>query len=367
MDNGYKLNGLDLYDEYGYLIAPGCNGDFIKPRKAKDDPFNDWEERNGYEYDLSNRTFHDREAFLKGAVLATSSSEFWRKFYALKDVLEANGTNVVEITDLDHEYEVFYSETTRCEDLTQFKESNQIGLFFDVKLKVLGEKFKGAPVNSFYYGPVANFPTNWAEITQLQFQPESRGNLVDLNTGVDHSKFCLVKRRYKTLVKAIDLSELNNSIDGEYKLITAGIVSPEGEVYDVYGMSQFLPYSFDHVHQLYLVNNYAELGLHKYYFGSVSVVPSTWAEVLTLTSQNESQNNIVTINSGTVNTKFVVVKRAIKTITNEKDITDPDNDIYGEFKVVSTVVGANNEQYEICVADQAIPYQIPHILEVTIN
>jgi len=105
-----------------------------------------------------------------------------------------------------------------------------------------------------FYGPAASIPNNSAGVRAL---PNNRftnaGNVFNLNTGNSLIRFVIALPPGVTITQVIDLDALNANITSEY--VSQGTVSVldaggNSVNYTVYAMTQAIPYSSNHRHQV---------------------------------------------------------------------------------------------------------------------
>ncbi len=109
----------------------------------------------------------------------------------------------------------------------------------------------------------------------------------------------------------------------------------------------------------------------KIFYGSVSAIPTTSAQARALASVFENDNSI-SINTGTVNTNFVVALPSGITITQVIDTVNANNDITEEYELVDgdfTIndAGGNPVSYDLYAMTIAIPYSPSTIHQITLS
>lgn len=125
----YTIDGTDMYTAYGFIPLKGCSDDILRPRKAKDRYSNDWAEENGMDWDLSSPVkYEDREITLKGIIVASSESDFWTKWSALKTKFTNSGTFTLVCNEFGSNATVkaFYKDTPKCERYTKIKNTDKV-------------------------------------------------------------------------------------------------------------------------------------------------------------------------------------------------------------------------------------------------
>ena len=246
----YLLDGVDMYDVYGFFAESGYN-DFLKLPKLKEPYSHNWGDQNGVQYDLSNPVYETRTATLRGHIEADSLDDYWSKSTALFNALKASGKRKLYIDSLEQEFEVLYRENPVAENLTKpFKYSPKIYVLVELRFEILGGGSLEAGLGSYYFGPVSAFPTTWNQITALSNRAEGLGSVIDLNTGTTHTRFAVAIRTVKNISKGIDLNASNQTVDDLYTVRTASISNPSGVAYKVLGMTITLPYTVNHIHQI---------------------------------------------------------------------------------------------------------------------
>ena len=107
-----------------------------------------------------------------------------------------------------------------------------------------------------FYGPSASIPANSTEVRAL---PDSRfnnaGNTFNLNTGSTEINFIVAVPPGKSISQVIDLDALNTDITSQYvSQGTVNVVDAGGAnvSYTVYAMTQAVPYSSNHRHEITL-------------------------------------------------------------------------------------------------------------------
>lgn len=133
--SNYKLDGLNLYDAFGFSVAAGSD-DFLKLPTRKDPPSYKWPE-DKTEYDLSDPAFFFTEATLEGILEASSESDFWSKYNSLRDLLTAPGERVIEVEELSQSYKVFYKNNPLTNRLTPIKGATVIVVKMSLKFEVI--------------------------------------------------------------------------------------------------------------------------------------------------------------------------------------------------------------------------------------
>lgn len=108
-------------------------------------------------------------------------------------------------------------------------------------------------VNQVYYGPSSSLPTNSDSIRALanhQFVDQA-GNIT-LNTGNVDRFFTIALPAGTTVASVIDLDALNANITNNYILTNIDLINAGGVAtqYNVYTMTNAIPYSDNHRHQI---------------------------------------------------------------------------------------------------------------------
>jgi len=108
-------------------------------------------------------------------------------------------------------------------------------------------------VNQVYYGPSSSLPTNSDSIRALanhQFV-DVAGNIT-LNTGNADRFFTIALPTGSTVASVIDLDALNANITNNYILTNIDLINAGGVAtqYNVYTMTNAIPYSDNHRHQI---------------------------------------------------------------------------------------------------------------------
>jgi hypothetical protein len=104
-----------------------------------------------------------------------------------------------------------------------------------------------------FYDCVATFPTSSAAARALSnVRFSNAGNTFTLNTGSTLTKFCIVLPPGKSLVSVVDQDALNLDITAQYlsSAITVNDAAGTGVSYTLYSMSQSVPYSSSHRHNI---------------------------------------------------------------------------------------------------------------------
>lgn len=137
----YFLDGLDMYEEYGFVAAPGCSDAILSSRKPKERYFNDWLDEDGSEWDLTSPTFYeDRQITLRGYIIvqqAGAESAFWGKYNALKEAFDAPGYRVLRCAELGtgNDVKVFLRDAITCKRKTRIKGSTLIATEIEIPLQ----------------------------------------------------------------------------------------------------------------------------------------------------------------------------------------------------------------------------------------
>lgn len=105
-----------------------------------------------------------------------------------------------------------------------------------------------------YFGPVDNRPTTSAGVKALskEFQ-NANSNTFTLNTGNTNIKFIVALPTGRTIQSVVDLDALNAVITASYVLVGTINVEDAGatnRTYNLYEMSNAVPYSSNHRHQI---------------------------------------------------------------------------------------------------------------------
>lgn len=129
------IDGVDIYAQYGVIIAENGYNDFLTFSAMVEPDKNDWPELDGIEVDLSAPTFQPREITVPFAVVSGTN---WKGFYTM---LTASGYRSVNIPALQKTWSLRVSEMPAFEEFPQ-------GATFDVKF------VEDVPVIGSY--PVAN-------------------------------------------------------------------------------------------------------------------------------------------------------------------------------------------------------------------
>ncbi|RKR84912.1 hypothetical protein BDD43_5165 [Mucilaginibacter gracilis] len=105
-----------------------------------------------------------------------------------------------------------------------------------------------------WYDTVTAFPTDSASARALtNARLSNAGNTFTLNTGSTNTKFCLVLPPGKSLVSVIDQDALNLDITAQYVQSAITVNDASGTpvtTYKIYAMSQSIPYSTTHRHNI---------------------------------------------------------------------------------------------------------------------
>lgn len=136
MENLFKIDGYDMYEAFGFIVAEGSD-DFLRLPTSKDKPSYDWPD-DVTEYDLSSPAFHPREANLIGAIHATSEADFWSKYNALWQMLSAPGERVIEVVELGQSFAVFYKENPTNKRYTPIIDSDNVIVQMTITFQVIG-------------------------------------------------------------------------------------------------------------------------------------------------------------------------------------------------------------------------------------
>lgn len=129
----YKIDGFDVYEAFGLLVASGSD-DFLKLPTRKDPPSVDWP-GDLTEFDLSEPAFHPKKAVLFGHIHADDDTDFWNKWQALWLLLSAPGERIIEVEELVQSYKVFYQDQPVSKRLTAIKDAVNIG--YEISLQFL--------------------------------------------------------------------------------------------------------------------------------------------------------------------------------------------------------------------------------------
>lgn len=246
-----QLDGQDFNTTYGFVISSG-KSDFLKLPTLKEPLSFDWKDKTGIERDLSNPVFEPRFATLKGHMLGNDRDDFFAKQTALFEALKQPGERKILIPDLQQEFRCFYRSNNVTDIVTKvFQYSSKIAIYMELTFEIISGGYVDAGAGTFYFGPVATFPTTWTQILALTAQSEANGNIINLNTGTVQKNYAVVLRKVKNITKALDLNASNSNLTTNYKTVrTASILNPQGVEYKVLGLSQLLPYSVDHIHNI---------------------------------------------------------------------------------------------------------------------
>jgi len=105
-----------------------------------------------------------------------------------------------------------------------------------------------------FYGPAAAEPTDSAEVRALPSSAFQTGSTsFNLSTGTTEVNFYVALPPSVTITSVIDLDALNAILTSEYVLIGTINVLDAGSTnrsYNLYGMTQAIPYSSSHRHQI---------------------------------------------------------------------------------------------------------------------
>jgi hypothetical protein len=104
-----------------------------------------------------------------------------------------------------------------------------------------------------FYGPSATAPTNSAGVRALANRRfTDAGNTFILNTGATDKIFTVAVPATMSLVEVLDLDALNANITANYVLSTFNVNDGGGTpvAYKIYTLSNAIPYSSDHRHQI---------------------------------------------------------------------------------------------------------------------
>jgi hypothetical protein len=108
-----------------------------------------------------------------------------------------------------------------------------------------------------YYGPSASAPTNSTSVRALPSRGFINGssplsNPFNLNTGTDHSIFTVALPNSSTITQVLDLDALNANITANYinSVITVNDYGGNSSNYNVYTLTNAVPYSSSHRHQI---------------------------------------------------------------------------------------------------------------------
>jgi hypothetical protein len=110
--------------------------------------------------------------------------------------------------------------------------------------------------NYIFYGPTASVPVSSAEVRGLPNKAfsTSLANPFNLNTGTVYKDFTVAMPSALSITQVIDLDALNANITSQYVLSSGltGVLDYAGITtsYDVYTMTQAVPYGTDHRHQV---------------------------------------------------------------------------------------------------------------------
>jgi hypothetical protein len=111
-------------------------------------------------------------------------------------------------------------------------------------------------LNYIFYGPTAGVPSSSAQVRSLPNKAFSTtlSNPFNLNTGTVYKDFTVAMPAALSITQVLDLDALNANLTSQYILSTGltGILDYAGITtnYDVYTMSQAVPYGTDHRHQV---------------------------------------------------------------------------------------------------------------------
>lgn len=115
-----NIDGVDIYTQYGVIIAENGYSDFFTFPALMEPEKNDWAEENGIEVDLSSPIFQPREITVPFAVISGIN---WKGFYQM---LSAPGYRNVNIQALQKNWLLRVSEMPAFEEFPQ-------GITFEVK------------------------------------------------------------------------------------------------------------------------------------------------------------------------------------------------------------------------------------------
>ncbi len=105
-----------------------------------------------------------------------------------------------------------------------------------------------------FYGPISALPANSTDVRNLGSRAfaNSLSNPFILNTGTAYKIFTVAMPTSNTLTQVLDLDALNLNVTSNYLLSSFGVNDYLGTpiTYKVYAMTNSLPYSFSHRHQV---------------------------------------------------------------------------------------------------------------------
>lgn len=107
------IDNVDIFAQYGVIIAENGYDDFLTFPALVEPEVNDWAEYHGIEVDLSDLTFQPREISVPFAVI---SGRNWRDFYTL---LTASGYRSVNIPALQKTWNLRVSEMPAFEGFSE--------------------------------------------------------------------------------------------------------------------------------------------------------------------------------------------------------------------------------------------------------
>jgi len=111
-------------------------------------------------------------------------------------------------------------------------------------------------LNYIFYGPTAGVPASSSDVRSLSNKSftTALSNPFNLNTGTVYKDFTVAMPAALSITQVLDLDALNANITSQYVLSTGltGVLDYAGITtnYDVYTMSQAVPYGTDHRHQV---------------------------------------------------------------------------------------------------------------------
>ena len=115
MTGKLKLDGNDLFEEYGVFAIRGSFNDFVKMPDLDEPSSNKWSGEDGEDVYLVNRTVSARDISLTFLMSADTIPALLVNRNALFVALRADGWRVLYIEQFDREYKLYYKTCESAE------------------------------------------------------------------------------------------------------------------------------------------------------------------------------------------------------------------------------------------------------------
>lgn len=137
----YNMDGLDLFDTYGYVVETGSDG-LMEDAGLKDPPSYNWEDQNGVEYFLDERFSNDKTVTFTGHIVAATKLEYWRKYIALLEALKAPGERTIFSHELEQSFQTFFKKTENTKRFTRLQGyPDLVAVKMDLVFQIISNEF----------------------------------------------------------------------------------------------------------------------------------------------------------------------------------------------------------------------------------